>query len=209
MTSTFSTARAALDAHHEKIAALRDQIEQARRPLMEHDGKLAVAREDQNAAEASHEEAVKAEAEAFVIGNASEDHATNVRHSQTAVDRCKRVVKALEGKRADLERALRDIELNAGISGSALEDLVAGVISEVADSAFDEMQAARTKAAAAEAKFLTLKALILSRKWYALAERLNMKFNSMPVPFWGDQGHPDWPSFLTALESDAHAQVPL
>jgi len=203
-----SRARGALAADQTKQRELHAKIQEARKPILEVDAQVAGARDDLVADESAHEASVKAEAAAFIAGHDAAELTAEVANAEAAVERRRRLIAALEGKRAGLENALRDIELNAGISGSASEALIADVVSEVADNVFVEMQAARTKAAAGEAKFLTLKALILSQRWYGLAERLNMKFNSTPAPFWGDQPHPDWTGFLTALATDANAPVP-
>ena len=65
---------------------------------------------------------------------------------------------------------------------------------------------------AAEASVRTLTAHVVSKQWYALAEKLNIRTNSIinnrPPAGWKSQAHPRWDQFAAALVTDA-AAVPV
>ena len=87
---------------------------------------------------------------------------------------------------------------------------LSGQLSETADLAFSKMQEAREAAAKAEAAWHTLRAHLANKRWFPVVERMNVKFNTTPIPRWEDQNDfPDWARFVDALGNDANAQVQL
>lgn len=206
--STPSKARAELAAHHQNVAAERARHAEAWKPAHElrdrRDGALAELR----SAELQLAGFLAAEAAAVLDNNGAADFSDSIAAASTVVEKNRRVVAALESKLAEAEKIARDVELSLSISDSARESLIAGVVSEIADEALADLAQKQKAAAQAEAAVRTLAATIKQKRWLPLLERLNTKLNATPAPFWGEQPHPPWPEFLSALESNAHAEIP-
>ena len=102
------------------------------------------------------------------------------------------------------------VQLRIADLASATEGLIANVIAgEVIDGVLAEFFDAQRKMAKAEAKARTLGAECVRRKWMTLAQKVHVSINTTPLARWGDQTFPDWPAFIAALASDAHAAVPV
>jgi hypothetical protein len=207
-----STARNALAVHLDKLRTLHAERAQKREPLIELDARIEKARADIVVAEQSQLAVHAAEAQSIIENGhgAAFDHAEAVNKAQQRVDLCQRVLAALEGKREEVRHGMRDTELTVSVESSATEALIAAVVSETADLAFSKMQEAREAAAKAEAAWHTLRAHLANKRWFPVVERMNVKFNTTPIPRWEDQNDfPDWARFVDALGNDANAQVQL
>jgi hypothetical protein len=205
---TTNAHRAALAAHNASMAEHRAKHDAARQPITELDAKIDKARADIVAAEKAQLAAHAAEAQAIIENGHCIDHADAVATATAHLDRCRRVLAALEAKRAELEAALRDVELNRQIAASGTEELIGDVVNDVVAQCLDDLTAKRRAAAGAEAAIRTLAAAVRGKGWLPLLEKVNIALNTAPVIRWEDQSYPAWDRFIEALAVDAHAPIP-
>ena len=204
--------RAALAAHQTKLVAAGAACDELRKPVRELTDRIDGAKAALRTAESALAALQTAEAEDVVAcgpRGTPANFTAKIAAASAEVERRNRALAALEAKMAELRRPLADAELTAGVTASATESLIAGVLADEADNALAEFAAAQVKAAAAEAKIRTLVAHVVASGWLKLAERLSMTLNSTPNPYWGDQQFPRWDLLTSALETDSHAVAPV
>lgn len=121
------------------------------------------------------------------------------------IDRDKRVIEALEARRSEVERPLRDAELSLSVLASGTEPLIAAVVAAHADDLLAALADAREKTARAEAAVRTLGSHVVGRKWFSLGERIHTAVNRMPLPDWRTQPFPAWAEWTGKLAVDPKA----
>jgi hypothetical protein len=199
--------RGVLATHQTKLKGQTADYEQKLAPVTEIEQRLEVALGEQAAAEAHYSEMLQREAETIVTCGDTVAANQNVTQAAGDLDQKRRVVAALQAEKASREAALADAALSLNIASSATEGLVAQVVEAVADDVVADLVAAGAAFTKAQAAAKTLAAHITGKGWFAIAERLNVKLNSLKIPSWQASAHPDWAVFTKSLETDATARV--
>ena len=207
---SLSPARSALAVHQTKLVAASVACDVARGPILELTDRIEAAKATLRNAESVLAALQTAEAEDVVNcgRNAPANFSVKIAAASAEVERRKRALAALEAKMVELQRPLTDAELTASVIVSRTQALVAAVIAETADDELAEYFDAQRKFVQAEAKVRTLGAECVRRRWLSLAEKVHVSINTTLPARWMDQTFPDWPAFVAALASDAHAAVP-
>ena len=206
-----SPACAELDAHLTRMDDTRATIEAARRLVRELDDRSNAASAAKRSDEAELAAIRQTEADDIVACGRSgkpRDFSKELARVAAQIERDKRVVEALEAKRPEVERPLRDDELTLSVLTGKTEALIAAVVAERADDVLAALVDAREKAARAEAAARTLAAHVVERRWLPLAEKINVRLYEMPHPSWDRQPFPAWDKWTAALAHDTNAAVP-
>ena len=204
-----SPTRAELSAHLTKMDDTRDTIEAALRQVRELDDRSNAASAAQRSDEGELAAIRQTEADDIVACGRSgkqRDFSKELARVATQIERDKRVVEALEAKRPEVERPLRDAELSLSVLASGTEPLIAAVVAEHADDVLAALVDASEKAARAEAAARTLAGHVAQRGWLPLAEKINVSLYEMPHPSWDRQPFPAWDKWTAALAVDANAK---
>jgi len=200
--------RAPLGAHQTKLTAAAAVCDELQKPVHELADRINAETAALRGDEAAHAALLASEA-AAVFDCTSANYVAKIAAAKAQVERRQRAIATLQGKMAEVEAPLRDAQLSASIAASRTEALIANVIAgEVIDDVLAEYFDSQRKFAQAEAKARTLAGECVRRKWMSLAEKVHVSINTTPPARWNDQKFPDWPAFIAALASDAHAAVP-